>query len=196
MTEPVHIMPKTTNVKFGIQRVVVVDGRSIWIPARALTLYQPWAYLMTALPDDCRKNVENRRQGFSSINFRGPVWIHASGKLDRKQYENAMAAARQHDVPLRYLPTWAEVVEGERPGLARSAIVGRLTIAAYLDPTPTPGCSWHFPYHHGFRTDDVATTPVVPCSGHLGFWRIPNDVAGILARWVAGPVDAGCRSRL
>jgi hypothetical protein len=172
--------------ELGIQRLVVVDGSPIWIPDRALTLCQPWAYLMTALPDDCRKDVENRRQGFASINFRGPVWIHASGQLDRKQYENAMAAARQHDVPLRYLPTWAEVIDGKRPGLARSAIVGRLTIDEYLRPTPTPDYTWHFPFNHGFLTQDASTTPVVPCPGHLGFWRITNDVAQSLARWVAG----------
>jgi hypothetical protein len=171
-------------IEFGTQHLVAVPGfKTVWVPSRAITLHQPWAYLMTAVPDPWRKDIENRPTGFTSINFRGPVWVHAGAKLSRAVYEKALAAMKARSMLDRYIPAWADVVEGKLPGLARSAIVGSFVIDDYLRPTPAPVYSWHFPHTHGFRTRDARSVdPVIACGGHLGFWRIPPDVAIALAR--------------
>jgi hypothetical protein len=186
-------MPETENVAFGTQRLVLVDKRPVWVPSRALTLVQPWAYLTVAVPDPHRKDVENRATGFVSINFRGPVWIHAGGKLERKQYDLAMRAAAARRMPAAYMPSWDDVRDEKLPGLKRSAIVGRVSISDYLKPTDSTEWGWHFPWHHGFRTESPRDlrNPIA-CPGHLGFWRISDEVADQLARAILTvPIPAG-----
>lgn len=44
-----------------------------YLPARALTLWQPWAWLVA----NGHKDLENRPIGFSHKSIRGQFWIHA-----------------------------------------------------------------------------------------------------------------------
>jgi hypothetical protein len=169
--------------EFGTQRLVVVGDRSpVWIPARALSICQPWAYLML-IDSPYRKDVENRPTGFVQINFRGPVWIHASAKAKRPLYDKAQTVWNAWGGPVELFPTWEQVVAAELPGLNRGGIVGRATFTDYLKPEVMPRKRWHFGNHHGFTTDAARLTPFVPCKGQLGFWRIPPDVAQTLAAW-------------
>lgn len=181
-------MPEVEGVRFGIQRIVVVGNNPVWIPARAISLRQPWAYLMLALPDDVRKDVENRPTGFVAINFRGPVWVHSSGTVQRKQYEVAIRECLKRRVPSEWLPSWEETRKGSRPGLETGCVLGQMTVDDYLAPTDASKRKWLFPHHHGFMTSDpqVLRTPV-PAKGHLGFWRVPDELAKTLASRVKYP---------
>ena len=139
-------LEEVTDVRSGIQRIVVVGNDPVWIPARAISLRQPWAYLMLALPEAVRKDIENRTTGFRSINFRGPVWVHASGRPLRKQYEAAVIACRQRGVPEQWIPTWNQTLLGCRHGLESGSIVGQFCIDDYLAPTSTPKARWCGPW--------------------------------------------------
>src|SRR6185295_11292565 len=86
-------------------------------PAMALSMYQPWAWLVAM----GIKTLENRTPGFSGRNFRGRLWVHASKKYDREQYEQAKALAEQNG--FFELPKFDQL---ER--FARGAIIGQVTV--------------------------------------------------------------------
>jgi hypothetical protein len=141
--------------------------------ARALTLWQPWAWLVA----NGHKQIENRPRGFSFKSFRGDFWIHAATE-STKQIASFLAADRlSRDI----LGDTFRIPDART--LAYGAIIGRATITGIVLPhalefeqfrEPSP---WHFPDQYGFRVENARplATPV-PCRGYQGFWRVPPAI--------------------
>jgi len=137
-------------------------------PTRALTLWQPWAWLVA----NGHKDIENRPKGFSFKSFRGDFWIHAGLQTGpaSSRVARELAAAAGITIP--------SLVGSDHFG----AIIGRATIVAIIPPCanecPHP---WHFPAQWGFKVRDARTVKPVACRGYQGFWGVPADVLAVLA---------------
>lgn len=150
------------------------------IPTLALSLTQPWAFLMLELPPEQRKNVENRSW---NTRVRGDVWVHASKKMTRDDYEGAIETAG--------LVLGVDPVVPRFEEIKRGGIVGRFRIVDVLPPRDRQGefelartksRSWHFTDSFGFIVRDAKPVPFVPCAGALGFWRVPPAVLAQLRK--------------
>lgn len=159
-------------------------------PTRALTLWQPWAWLVAS----GKKNIENRPPGFSHKSFRGDFWIHA-GKSPYTtketdaflaQYKQAEALAREVLGGEFKLPDWCD--------LAGGAIIGRATITGILVPRGQmfhkPDVPWHFPDQYGFIVERAEELKIpMPCRGYQGFWTVPERVLTELAKTGKGQMS-------
>ncbi len=151
------------------------------LPTHAISLIQPWAWLMLELPPEHRKDVENRTW---NTRFRGDVWVHASKGMTADDYAGALDTAAEI---LGYIPRAPSFHDIKRGG-----IVGRFRIVEVVPPRDPravgdlrvlpPPRRWHFPDQFGFVVRDARAVPFVPCKGALGFWRVPTDVLEQLAR--------------
>lgn len=160
-------------------------------PERALTLRQPWAWLVAA----GWKTIENRPWLQHSVPER--FLIHASRSEPRVEWERARRLTRA--IVGIELPSPADVDRGGIVGIA--AQTGTVFIPRALDvhelrrrqplrddlgpgsvPTmlePFDGANpWHFHDQFGYELDreQLAHLPLVPCRGALGFWRVPDEV--------------------
>jgi hypothetical protein len=141
------------------------------LPEWALTLYQPWAWLVAA----GYKPIENRPRTFAQKKFRGDFWIHAGAVPSRDDWADRWGAAHDLCVEILGYDPMAEA------GIAYGAIIGRATITGIVPPRhallgkhdPAPVVPWHFPDQYGFKVENanLLATPV-PCRGWQGFWRV------------------------
>ena len=115
---------------------------------KALSVRQPWAWLIV----NGHKDIENRTW---RTNFRGPVLIHASLKMDRGGYE--FVRYRFPDIPLPSLTA-----------LERGGIVGQATIRDCVDRYRSP---W-FAGPYGFVLADAKPLPFRRVGGKLGFFEV------------------------
>ena len=150
----------------------------IELPEKALSLWQPYAWLVAA----GHKPIENRKKAFNQRRFRGPFWIHASEHSPRTPLETDRYLARHTEVealaksilgPDFTLPDWCDITFG--------AIIGRAVITGILEPKGhmfhKPDVPWHFPDQYGFIIENaVLLEKPVPCKGALGFWKVPEPV--------------------
>lgn len=154
------------------------------LPERALTLWQPWAWLVAA----GHKPIENRPPGFSFKSFRGDFWIHAGAEPNDKAFQESWRQA--HDLAKQIIGAdFRFPCHGE---LSFGAIIGRATITGIIPPhhpleqrvqgdlciTPVREVvPWHFPEQYGFKVEhaELLAKPV-PCRGFQGFWRVPAPV--------------------
>lgn len=122
------------------------------LPTHALTLWQPWAWLVAR----GIKTIENRPWGFQQKSFRGWFWVHAGVRNQRRERED-----------------W---------DFAYGAIIGRAMITDVVFPRgtlfhPREPVPWHFPDQFGFRVERAVMLAVpVPCRGYQQFWRVPETV--------------------
>lgn len=117
---------------------------------KALSIRQPWAWLIV----NGFKDIENRSW---HTKYRGPVLIHASKGLTRKEYDEACAMIVDRlisvDIP-------------DLDDLQRGGIVGYATITGTCESSPSP---WFFgPI--GFQLANANALPLHPLSGRLGFF--------------------------
>lgn len=159
---------------------------------RALTIHQPWPYLM--LVDPCvtgemnveRKRVENRtrRPPASLAPTREgpgePFAIHASAKPDRAAIEDL--ERRGYILPGAW-PLAVDVPIGERSSACCGAVLGVARVERVVEQdrweARLPGgqlrwwigpCGW-------LLCDVVALPTPVPCKGQQGHgWRLSEDV--------------------
>ncbi len=131
------------------------------LPTRALTLWQPWAWLVA----NGHKDIENRPQGFSFKSFRGEFWIHAGLQVDQASAAKARTLAADLGITI---PT---LTGDDHFG----CIIGRATITAIIPPGPS-GHIWHFKEQWGFKVSDARPVKPVRCRGYQGFWNVPADV--------------------
>jgi hypothetical protein len=123
---------------------------------RALSLIQPWAWLVLHAGKDIENRVWNTR-------FRGEFLIHASKGMTADDYIGARDLAASIDPALaRSMPPLAQVERG--------GIVGIATLVDVLPPTETPRAPWHMPGQYGFRLRSVHPLPFLPCKGSRGWW--------------------------
>jgi hypothetical protein len=121
----------------------------------ALSMKQPWAFAVLHLG----KSVENRKWRSS---FRGRVVIHASRTTDDDGMDYIRAAG--FALPTR-LPT--------------GAYIGEVTIS---DCVPQSECRspWAFGPWCYLLEEPVSYAEPIPARGWLGFYPVPEDVAGLL----------------
>lgn len=124
---------------------------------RALTIRQPWAWLIL----HGGKDIENRRWNTS---YRGQFLIHAGKGMTRDEYIDAMACVA--DVA-------PEVMLPNFDTLSRGGIVGVAELWDVIQPVAPERmltAPWHAPNQHGFRMRNVRPLPFEPCNGAQGWW--------------------------
>ena len=154
-------------------------------PVRALTLRQPWAWMVVR----GGKTIENRTWHRPSL--RGPILIHAGAAMTRSYYDAAAEFAARVPRRLRRFSVAGERRSGPSPllpafeRLERGGIVGRVTIEDALEP-PRADDGWRMAGQWGYVLGDVAPLPFVACKGMLGAWTVPADVLAELDRQCFG----------
>jgi hypothetical protein len=132
---------------------------------QALSVRQPWAYFLTALPSEHRCRVLNREWGPSE--FRGPFWIRAGKKPTKKEFYAALEFAEGAFVPGELMPALN--------ALPFQGIVGRARIVDVFPPG-RPCDRWHDPTQYGYVIADAQPVAFVPCPGAQGFYTVPTAV--------------------
>ena len=127
---------------------------------RALTLRQPWAWLIV----EGEKDIENRPW---NANLRGAFLIHAAARMTPADYRAAEEMAAAVDPSIR-LPEPEELVFG--------AIVGGASIFDVLEPAAVVR-GWRMPGQYGFVLDRAwACAEPVPCRGFQRWWRPAPEI--------------------
>lgn len=138
------------------------------LPTRALTLWQPWAWLVV----NGYKPLENRPKGFSHKSFRGDFWVHAGAHRQQRTWDEAYYFTKRvfGDELANKIPRLDD------PRLVFSAIIGR---ASVIDMMPAPYLcmlpdGWRMAGCVGFvlRNLSALATPVT-FRGFQGFWNVP-----------------------
>lgn len=125
---------------------------------KALSIRQPWSWLIL----HGGKDIENRDW---ATRFRGRVLIHASKGMTKGEYEDAYdtAMAANHAI---LFPTFE--------ALQRGGIIGSVEIVDCVAESESP---WFFG-KHGFVLRDPQPLPFMPWKGQLGFFDVPDEIAG------------------
>lgn len=120
---------------------------------RVLTVQQPWAWCLIHLPEDTRKDIENRPR---EISYRGRILIHAGRKIDPAGVE--FCEAHGIDLPAEAFET--------------GHIVGSVDLAGVVTDSPSiwaqPGAC-----HHQMASPVPATRRVTGHRGNLGLQKPP-----------------------
>ncbi|MCW1922697.1 hypothetical protein OKA05_09040 [Luteolibacter arcticus] len=137
------------------------------LPAVALSLRQPWAWLMirpditdpaeraAALAAGLIKDIENRKKRW---HFRGRCLVHASKGMTLREYFQVQRFAEGLGITIP-----------KKPDLQFGGIIGEFTVIDRVTEHPSP---WFFgPY--GYVVKDAKPLPFQPCDGALG-WFTPK----------------------
>jgi hypothetical protein len=130
---------------------------------KALSLIQPWAWLVV----HGGKDIENR---VWNTHLRGEFLIHASKGMTAADFEVAWQMARRISQNLAW--KLLDARNGALPGavISRGGIVGVAELVDVLAPTDTPTVPWHVAGQFGFRLRNVRPLPFLPCSGLQRWW--------------------------
>lgn len=122
---------------------------------KALSIRQPWAWLIIHAGKDC----ENRPRRF---NHRGPLLIHASQGMTRREYDEAMNwVVLNARLPLTFHePKFEELLRG--------GIVGQMNVVDCVDEHPSP---W-FCGPYALVIDGAKELPFYPCKGQLSLFEV------------------------
>lgn len=118
---------------------------------KAISIRQPWAWLIV----NGYKDIENRSW---CTKYRGPVLIHASQGMTRKDYNEICSAVVDAILPID-IPDYEE--------LQRGGIIGIATITDCVEESDSP---W-FVGQKGFVLSDAKTLPFIPMKGKLSFFE-------------------------
>ena len=129
------------------------------LPTRALSIRQPWAWLIV----NGHKDIENRTW---ATRFRGPVLIHAAKGITRDEYEDAVDFAH-FGCGVQQMPTFEQ--------MQRGGIVGLANIVDCV-PSERRASQWHMDGCYGFALRGAQPLPFTPLAGRLGFFDVPADV--------------------
>lgn len=128
------------------------------MPERALTLKQPWAWLII---HGC-KNIENRPW---NTRFRGRFYVHTSKEHHKVDYDRALQLCNEMGVEL---PPYGSSV------YQCGGIIGAATIVTVLPREDV--LAWKFQGQYGFVLGYRQPTNFIPCKGALNFWRVPEHI--------------------
>lgn len=148
-------------------------------PLRALSLLQPWAWLVTAGP----KDVENRTWHLPKSMLGKRFLVHASAKRSRAEYDRAVEIVRAIDADEErtVLPAFEDLAYGGIVGSARATeCLCPPGAKAGPDDPAWERSPWWFSDQHGFVLEGRTPLPFAPCKGALGFWAVPADVTAAL----------------
>lgn len=128
---------------------------------KALTLTQPWAWLVV----HGGKDIENRKW---NTKHRGAFLIHAAKGMKATDYEEATRFA---------IKVGGGALASRIPlpdELERGGIVGTTNLYTVIHPLRPIEMKmrlpWHMPEQYGFVIADTRPLPFLPCKGALGFW--------------------------
>ena len=131
----------------------------------AISLKQPWAWLMTIGP----KRIENRKW---ATRYRGPILVHASLRWDRVNFPLYGPHSDQFHFP-------QIVDEATRLSMPRlvsdyltGGIVGMFTITDCVSQSNDP---WFFG-PKGFVVKDARPLPFVRFPGKLNLFPVPDEI--------------------
>lgn len=119
-------------------------------PTKALSIRQPWAWLIV----NGLKDIENRSW---PTHFRGRIYVHAGKGMTREEYEAAYDTAVDANIGIE-LPPFEK--------LERGGIVGAVDIVDCVNNSESP---WFFG-PMGFVLKNPKVLPFMPCKGALGFF--------------------------
>ena len=144
------------------------------LPTRALTLYQPWAWLVA----HGHKPLENRPPRFSHKSFTGWFWIHAGLVRSEDEWHTARALGRTNGFDA--LPALDDPVLHYGAIIGRARVVGALPVATLKEEFAG---TWRMQGRFSFILLDATPlrTPV-PCRGYQGFWRVTTAVLAELRK--------------
>ena len=134
-------------------------GRTI----RALSIRQPWAHAILHLG----KDVENR---VWSTLYRGPILIHASGRLESNAHEvlSQYVDEPSSEKTLRNLPT--------------GCIVGVVDLVNIIEASKS---KWAGRGQLHWILQNPKPIEPIECKGRLGLWTPPAKVLSKLPDWLA-----------
>lgn len=120
---------------------------------RAITIKQPWAWAIL----NAGKNIENRSW---SPNFRGRLWIHTSGHITRRHYNEACEFI--YNITGMKPPDIEELTLG--------AIIGFVDFKTVHLPDARVN-KWHIEGYHGWSFENPKELEIpIPCKGRLLLW--------------------------
>lgn len=125
---------------------------------KAITLKEPWAWLVINGGKDC----ENRNW---ITRFRGRVAIHTSSKPYPAEFSHAQSLIereRLHISMPKPLPQPSD--------LAYGAIIGTVEIVDCVSRSDSP---WFFGDYGFVLRNPIALAEPIPCRGFLNFWDVP-----------------------
>ena len=177
------------------------------LPTKALSVKQPWADRIAA-GQKCIENRSDKRGMPPMCKYRGPLWIHASGSMTRREYTEAEAFMAGRGL---WCPPRMDLITG--------AIVGRVEVVGHIEPRSCSACcglgrvarveqgkfvpcgncaaggvkgvvhdcdalgdSRWWTGGYGLVFANAQRVEPVPCKGALGLWAVP---AGVLAQLAA-----------
>lgn len=134
------------------------------LPAKAISIRQPWAWAIV----HAGKDVENRDW---STRYRGPVAIHAAKGMGKQEYTDAAAFITQTlgSAPdSEWLLRWHGLCAAPYC-LERGGIIG---VAEVVDCVIASESPWFFG-RFGFVLQNARPVDFIPLRGELGFfdWR-------------------------
>lgn len=128
---------------------------------KALSIKQPWAWAICNLPDEFKKDIENRTW---NTNYRGEFLVHASKSFDDAGYERMKWYLNM----LKYkgaIPLKNEFVFG--------SLIGKTTL---VDVTQKARSRW-FEGEYGFKlANTVAFEKPIPYKGQLSFFTVAEEI--------------------
>lgn len=129
---------------------------------KALTLWQPWASLITHGP----KRIENRTW-FPRWILNQRIAIHAGKRFDRETWEDY-----REDFIYPYGSSVDEIPRG--------AILGSAIVIGCVYPDSEEASRWPAYYNPGslgWKLDSVVALPEpIPCRGAQGLWDVPVEI--------------------
>ena len=131
---------------------------------RALSLHDPYPWLILDLPDEHHKNIENRQR--SMLSATGPLLVHVAKSATRPRHEEALKLARRCGVPDSLLPAF-----GARPLMG---IVGCVNVSQKLPPHSMFDAlyRWKFPTHVGYVLNKRVKLPFRGMAGGQGVFHV------------------------
>ncbi|MFI5296511.1 MAG: hypothetical protein ACHREM_00315 [Polyangiales bacterium] len=143
---------------------------------RGLSLRQPWADAVVF----GGKRIENRLK-WTNSHFRGPFLIHASTGMTGREYEEVVGFVTERDLPWRPPPQ-------HELAARMGGIIGVATVVGVVRRGEDPRLAIALPESEkdvqyrwwmgmfALILSDVRPTPFVPCTGRLGFFRVPGEI--------------------
>ncbi len=131
---------------------------------RALSLHDPYPYLILDLPDEHRKDIENRQR--KVLSTPGPLLIQVTQRLTKDQHEAALTVARRAAVPEALLPPYQ--------GRDLGGIVGCVLISEVLPRRSLADLvyRWKFEEHVGYVLAKRVKLPFRAVSAGQGVFHV------------------------
>lgn len=128
-------------------------GKDGFCPMKALSIRQPWAWLII----HSGKDIENRSW---HTKFRGRFLVHASQGMTSDEFTQALLFCSDRRLPMP-----------DRDELQRGGIIGSVELVDSISSSNSP---WYMG-DVGFVLRDPKPLPFLPLKGRLNFFEVPDE---------------------